>query len=257
MDAGAHDAGSDAEISSHDAGKGPPDSGHDAGKGPVDAGHDARVADVGVDVHEAAVIYASTCAELKLSDGTAEETLYVGGNAAKPWAATCVTSDGGTVSKTYLSLPSGNVSAYPSGGCATSATTGVSTTWSKVLIDPTTFIVTTNDTSFSSSTGTTKEVSGNGTVSNTYDVMFFASARSCQPGTFAKGSVNLTGTSFVVAGSQTFTVQGSSASGSGVTTGENTAIEVEGYPAGISPCSSAGDYYTNAGGACLQLVYSP
>ncbi len=207
---------------------------------------------------EASSAHAIACSDLALPNGTATETLYVGGDPTRPWTATCVTAGG--VSKTYLPLPTGNVSAYPAGGCATAmgGGSGVVSTYSRVLFDPATLTVDTTDSSGATSTGTTHEVSGNGSVVKDYTVMLFASARSCsQGGPAAKGSITLTGTHFVVAASQLFPVQGSSASGSGATNGAVTSLTVTGYPAGISPCSSTTDYYTDTGGKCLVLTYAP
>jgi hypothetical protein len=132
------------------------------------------------------------------------------------------------------------------------------TTYSMVLFDPTTLLVDTSNMTGATSTGATFETSGNNTVHHQYNSMPFASARTClNKAPAAVGTINLTGTHFVVDPSQTFTVQGSAATGSGTTVGEMTTLSVEGYPAGISPCSSVTDYYTDVGGTCLKLAYSP
>jgi hypothetical protein len=232
LDAGVRDAGT-PETGAHEAG--------------IDAG----APDTGAPSP-------ASCTDLNLGQGTSTQTLYLGHDPTKPWTATCVKA--GAVTKTYLTLPTGNASSYPVGGCAsaTGGSTGVVSTYSRVLFDPATLTVDTSDSSGATSTGHTHETSGNGTVNNTYDVMLFASARSCvQAGTPAQATVNLTGTHFVVDPAQAFPVQGSSASGSGQTAGAATTLSVNGFPAGISPCGSASDYYTNVGGACLKLAYAP
>jgi hypothetical protein len=248
VDAGQVDAGN-GDARGVDAGH--LDAGHlDAGH--HDSGHDAHVAaDTGVD---AGILYATTCAELSLADGKHTTTLYLGGDPAKPWTATCVTS-GGT-SKTYLPLPAGNMSSYPVGGCgtATSGNAGVVTTWAMVLFDPTTMMVTTNDLTGANSTGSTSETSGNGSFTHQYDVMYFASGRSCVTTTATVATVNLSGTSFVVDPSQTFPVQGYESSGSASTSGTTTTLKVQGFPGEISACN---DYYSDVGGACLKLAYAP
>ena len=229
-----------------------------AGASDARAGRDAGPAlyDAKIAASDASTSHPETCAELNLAAGQKTVTLYAGGDPSKPWIATCVTTASG--SRTYLPLPSGNSSSYPLGACATAVPgnqSGVVTTWSAVQFDPTTMTVDTSDQTFASSVGATHETSGNGSFTHQYTSMPFASARSCSTQTAATGTINLQGTSFVVDASQTFPVQGADTGGGAMTSGGITTLSVTGYPAGISPCST--DYYTETGGACLKLTYSP
>jgi hypothetical protein len=226
----------------------------------VDADVDGADSAAGADSADSAdtsALYAATCAALGLPIGTQTATLYLNNDPSMAWTATCVTTN--TSSKTYLPLPTGNQSSYPLGGCATpvNGSSGVLTTWSMVRFDPTTLLVDTSDVTGATSTGATYEVSGNGSVHNQYNVMMFASARSCVTNSQNLGTVNLTGTHFVVDSSQVFLVQGFDGTGNGTTMAENTTLSVGGQPAGISPCTSVSDYYTNVGGKCLKLAYRP
>jgi len=253
-DSGDHDAGH-PEAGHPDAGH--PDAGHDAGREDAsDASEkDAHTHDAGVDT---GAVFAQACSELGLPVGTQEETLYIGHNPAMPWTALCVTTSINS-SLTYLPLPAGNQSTYPLGGCATASVnggTGVVSTYSRVLINPTTLMVDTSDSSGAISTGGTYELSGNGSFKHTYSVMLFASARSCTLGTTeGTASINLTGTHFVVASTQVFTPQGYESMGQGTTIGSETTLDVKGNSGGISSCSNVNDYYTDVGGSCLQLTY--
>jgi hypothetical protein len=131
-----------------------------------------------------------------------------------------------------------------------------------IRIDPTTLVVDTSDHTGASSVGTTHEVSGNGTFTNDYTAMPFASARSCDDATQTTpfGNVDLTGTSFAVSSTQAWNLQGFSNNGGPFggatldTPNKKVSLTVGGFPAGLSPCN---DYYTTTGGTCLQLVYSP
>jgi hypothetical protein len=196
----------------------------------------------------------ASCAEANAAGQTV--TLYVGHDPAKPWQAYC----NGTTS--YLPLPGGNVSSYPRGGCATVSTSQVVTTWSRVRIDPITFLVDTSDQTFAQSTGSTHEISGNGTYDHVYSTMPFAAARSCndQPATSPLGTVDLRGSHFSIAPTQSWSKLGYSNNGGPFAseifdaTRQHVDLEIGGFPAGISPCN---DYYTTTGGPCLQLVYGP
>jgi hypothetical protein len=205
-----------------------------------------------------ALTYPATCAEAGVSGGTV--TLYFGGNPSQPWTAVC--DNGGE----YVPLGSGNVSSYPAGGsCATDNGGSVTTTWTMIRIDPGSLIVDTSDYTGATSTGDTQEISGNGTYNHDYTQMPYASARTCVDGspTSSSASINLDQTPFAVATSQTFFLLGFSnigannkpLGGASPSSGKQIALSVGGFPAGITPCQS--DYYQTAGGACLQLVYSP
>jgi hypothetical protein len=264
-DAHADVARSSADGSHVDA-SGPPmpgDTGADSPRdsaapvdAPVDAGQimeasspDAHSRDVGAP--DVGVSHPQSCAAANATSGTV--TLYVNGNPAKPWQATCV----GTTS--YLTLTSKNYSSYPANGsCTTGA--GVVTTWTRVNVDPITLLVNTVDYSGATSVNATHEVSGDGTVMHDYIEMPYGSARTCVQGApntaGTPGAViDLTGTPFAIGGSSVFAMAGYQGSSSVAPTAGGPTVDlfIGGYPAGISPC--AGDYYTDVGGACLQLLY--
>jgi len=196
----------------------------------------------------------ASCAQVNASGQTV--TLYAGNDPAKPWQAFC----NGTA--TYLPLSAGNVSSYPAGGCATVSPSQVVTTWARVRIDPTTFIVDTSDLTYAQSTGSTHEISGNGSYNHVYSTMPFAAARSCndRAATTPLATVDLRGTPFSIAPTQSWNPQGYSNNGGPFasetfdTTRQHVDLEIGGFPAGLSPCN---DYYTTTGGPCLQLVYGP
>jgi hypothetical protein len=235
------DAGVDAPTDS----AAPRDAGDAEEASTSDGGHrDAGAPDVGAPHPE-------SCAAAGVASGTV--TLYVNGDPAKPWQATCV----GTTS--YLTLANKNYSSYPANGSCTTGT-GVVTTWTRINVDPTTLLVNTVDYTGATSVNTTHEVSGNGTVTHEYTEMPYASARTCVQGapstTGTPGAViDLTGTPFAIGGTSAFTTAGYMGSSSVAPTAGGPTVDlfIGGYPAGISPCGD--DYYTDVGGACLQLLY--
>lgn len=232
----------DAPVSDAREGGSPLDH-HVVEVGAPDVSHrDARPADAGRDQ---GTPNPATCAEAHATSGTV--TLYVGGDHAKAWQAEC------TSGATYLILMNTNYSTYPTGPCATGNT--VTTTWTKVAIDPTSLIVDTSDFTGATSMGNLTETTT--TYSTTYTRMPYGSARTCGdllsttgPGA---GAIDLTGTPFTVAAGD-FTANGYlKMSQVNVTNnGSKAALYIGGDPAGISPCAS--DYYTNVGGPCLQLA---
>lgn len=184
-------------------------------------------------------------------------TLYVGNDPAKPWKAHC-----GNAGETYLVLPAGaiaNWSVYPSGGCAEAqGPAWARTGWNRVRIDPTTFVVTTNDFAGATSFGDTHEVSGDGAIDFHYRSMPFASGRSCrEDDTLVVARVDLSETPFRVAGDNTYVTEGFRGQGANDLKSNGAVLElkVRGYPAGIHACPG-GDYYQKTGGVCLKLVYA-
>jgi hypothetical protein len=261
-------AGADAGggLPSHDGGAVPSDGAAAAtsdaridGPGAPDAvTHDAAYEAAPADA-QAAPPLPATCDEADAGSGTSTTTLYVGGDPSEPWTAVC---SGG---KAYLPLTAkANVSTYPAGGCATPQPASVTTTWSMVRLDPVTLLVDTSDFSGASSSGDTHEVSGNGSYVHDYARMPYGAARSCDDQDHSKAfaTIDLGGTPFAVADTQTWQLQGWSNNNAGnlpygranPPSGRTVSLTVGGFPAGISPCN---DFYQTAGGACLQLVYSP
>jgi hypothetical protein len=207
--------------------------------------------------------YPTSCAQAGADSGTQDVTLYVGGDPSKPWTAHC---SGG---KEYLPLGTAgsNFSSYPSGGCAAKANgpISVTTTWTMLRIDPVMLVVDTSDYTGATSTGDTKETSGNGTVNTNYTEMPYASGRSCvdQNPSAATAAIDLSSTPFAVDTSQAWYLPGYSNNnmnntpfgGASPASGKTLSLLVGGFPGGITPCQT--DYYQTKGGACLQLVYSP
>jgi hypothetical protein len=246
-------ASSDAGNTADGPAVGAPDASLDA-----PAVSDAHGTEVGPPDAPVGPTYPATCAEADAGSGSLTTTLYVGGDPGKPWTAVCMGANA------YLAVSSKtNVSSYPTAGCATTQATAATTTWSMVRIDATTLVVDTSDYTGASSTGDTHEVSGNGSYVYDYARMPYGAARSCddQSPTKAFATVDLGGTPFVVASTQTWQVQGWSNSdpgnapyGSASAKSRTVSLSVGGFPAGISPCD---DFYQTTGGACLQLAYSP
>jgi hypothetical protein len=200
----------------------------------------------------------ASCTDVPAAANT-DVTLYVAHDMTKPWGAYC-----GPAGETYLRLPAGaanNYSSYPDGNCAsqgTGAATSVKTTWTRVRIDPVSFLVTTNDYAGSTSTGSTREQSGNGTIDYTYVKMPFATGRTCENQSPKKtvAKVDLTGTKFRVVAN--FLSEGFNATGSATTNAGVTTLAVNAYPGGMHSCGPGGtDYYQRNGGKCLQLEYVP
>ena len=104
---------------------------------------------------EPAEIIAASCEQLRSGDPMLKDgdyTLYVGSDRASPWKAYCVMSV--MPALTYLPLSTENnrnFSQYTAGGSAPG--TDVRTSYSRVLIDPTTFTINTGDQRFATSTG--------------------------------------------------------------------------------------------------------
>jgi hypothetical protein len=88
----------------------------------------------------------------------------------------------------------------------------------------------------------------------------FGSGRSCVSGTAQTvATIDLTGTHFALAASQTWTPDGFSAGAQAAINPQRTmaTITATGFPVGASPCAPNVDYYTLNGGTCLHLEYVP
>lgn len=184
--------------------------------------------------------------------------LYFDGDFMKPYSAHCSAD-----LKTYIALEGSNLSSYPVGGCGTltpDAQVSVMTIWQMVRFDTQMHAIDTGDYTFAASTGGTHETSGNGTVNHDYLRIPFGSGRSCIPGTARTvATIDLTGTHFALASSQTWATDGFDAATEAAINPQRTqaTITAEGFPTGASPCAPLADYYTLTGGTCLQLEYVP
>jgi hypothetical protein len=222
---------------------------------------DAPVTDIDAPMIDAIPkVYDATCAEIGESAADTDVTLYLDHDPNKPWAAHCH----GSSPDTYLLLGAAtNTSSYPAGGCATASQDGdnqsVMTVWTMVRFDPVTRIVTTGDYFGAKSTGSTHEVSGNGSVVTDYAHIPFATGRTCSTSQRSLAAVDLSKTKFAIAMGQPWTLDGFSPSGMPAVSGdrEKVSFNIGGFPVGASPCAPNFDYYTTTGGPCLTLAYAP
>src|SRR5262249_40189718 len=153
------------------------------------------------------------------------------GDPMKPYSAHCSAD-----LRTYLPLDEPNQSSYPVGGCsalAPNATVGVTTTWQMVRFDTVMHAIDTGDYMFATSTGGTHESSGNGTFEHDFLNIPFGSGRSCINGTAQMvATIDLTGTHFALAASQTWTADGFSATAQATINPQRTkaTIMATGFP---------------------------
>lgn len=173
-------------------------------------------------------------------------TLYLGGDASKPWRAFCT-----TVGVEYLSLTSAaNYAQYSSPG------SNVRTTYTKLRIIPAANggSIDIDDKTYATSTGS---LDHDGT---TVTSMAYGCAMDCEGSSSASGvaSIDLTGTPFVV--TETFANRGSSAQGTSNVQGGGRIVSLTGggncgwrgpQPVPYNPFNSIGSM------AILELGYSP
>lgn len=201
---------------------------------------------------------ASSCVALGSNSANKNVQLYLDGDAMKPYSAYCSTD-----LRTYIQLEGPNLSSYPVGGCSTlapNATVGVKTTWQMVRFDTVVHAIDTGDYMFATSTGGTHESSGNGVFEHDFLSIPFGSGRSCISGTVQTvAMIDLTGTHFALAVSQTWTADGFSVGTQAAINPQRTkaTITAMGFPVGASPCAPNVDYYTLNGGTCILLEYVP
>lgn len=146
--------------------------------------------------------YPQTCRELATTKPDATDgsyTLYLGGDAARPWTAYC--KDLGTQAPTeYLTLPAtsptngnGNFAQYTAGGNAPGS--DVRTIYQRVRLDPLRLLVDVSDRTYASSSGSLLHYRA------TLTAVPFATAHDCLAPDSATGlgRIDLTGTPFAVA----------------------------------------------------------
>ncbi len=198
----------------------------------------------------------SNCEQLRadkptLTDGARK--LFISGDKTKPWDAYCVMSV--LPALTYLQLnnvaANQNFSQYTAGGPSTG--TNVKSNYTRVLIDPSTLKIDTNDKRFATSTGTLKHGAANVTS------MPYATAMGCVGGN-ANGMANidLTGTKFAVA-MGALALGGSGPVGMTTPTpdGQVRVLNMTGGGScGWNAPTGAFDPFNNSGSP-LQLVYFP
>lgn len=199
----------------------------------------------------------SSCEQLRadnpaLTDGT--RTLFIGGTKTKPWDAYCVMSTSPAL--TYLTLTNVggnfNFSQYTAGGA--SPGTNVRTSYTRVLIDPASLKIDTNDKRFATSTGSLNH-SSNTLVTE----MPFAYAMGCvNASANGQANIDLTGTKFAV-GTGAVGIAGNTPLGTTTPTpnGQVRAVNMTGggFCGWNGAVGSSGPF--NSSGAPLQLVYFP
>lgn len=199
----------------------------------------------------------ATCAELAAGSptplGDGDYTLYVMGDAAKPWTAYC--KDMATSPKDYLALSAvganSNYSQYTAGGA--SPGTSVRTNYTKlhVVSNAGGLLVDIGDQTFATSTGSVSS-------STTVTAMPYGVAADCSGGGSATGlgNIDLTGTRFGVAPSAF--VQGGNDPGGVATydgTGQVISLTGGGFCGWTVSAPDLFNPYNQVGGPHLPLTY--
>ncbi|HEX8113051.1 MAG TPA: GON domain-containing protein [Kofleriaceae bacterium] len=202
----------------------------------------------------------TSCGDIKshvsgAADGT--YTLYLGGDARKPWQAHCAGMANNP--REYLSLTGANFAQYTHGG--NSPGTDVKTTFTKVRFDPATMKIDSSDRSFATSTGMLDH-SGSGTMVTS---MPYGVAMDCIGNNSAAGvaQIDLTGTSFTLSSGNMFIKAGNHAGGNVQVSPDNLHATINGGgdcgwagPMNI-PSNPFNNTVTSANGTLLQLSYAP
>ena len=186
-----------------------------------------------------------------------EYTLYVDGDAGRPWQAWCADMHGTPAEYLLLSLtgPGYNYSEYVP-GAGQASVTPVRTTYSRVRIDPHDLLVDVGDKTFSSSSG--QLMHGDTLVTS----MPYGAAMDCVT-TYSmsgRGNIDLRGTPFTASTDQFF-VDGYAAEGMVASDPKGQVIDLyaggacgyilpEEFPEFMEPVNNWGDFY-------LQLEYAP
>lgn len=206
--------------------------------------------DVDNDCDASSLCVAESCADVADEPGAVdgEYTLYIGGDAEKPWTAYCVDLAG--EARTYLTLVAvgsdRNFAQYTAGGAASG--TDVRTVFTRVRIDPSSLLVDIDDLSFASSTGQLQH--GGDLVT----AMPYGAASSCDHTASGVANVDLTGTPFKLA--DPFCTGGFQATGGVVFSQGDQVADVTGggYCGWSSPDCTYGPH-TLTNGSVLDLAY--
>jgi hypothetical protein len=195
----------------------------------------------------------ASCQEVKNANPSAVDgqyTLYISGDASKPWTAWCHNMAGTPAE--YLSLSSTgssvNFSQYTA-GYNNGGGSDVRTLFSKIRIDPATLRVNTGDQTFSTSSGLLWH--GDAVTS-----MSYAAAMNCDFGNPGLGNVDLRGTSFSVTPGQ-FVVVGWYGSGGATYSSDNRVVDLWNRGECGWMSVQGADHPFNGRGAQLQLQYAP
>jgi hypothetical protein len=205
------------------------------------------------------VCYApATCADVKAHVQAAADgdyTLYLGGNASKPWTAFCAHM--ATTPLEYLSLTGANYAQYTAGGA--SPGTDVRTTYTKVRFDPATLKIDIGDRAYATSQGMLDH-SGSGTMVTS---MPFAVAMDCRAANSRTGAalIDLTATAFALTGANEFAEGGNNANSSVqlMNNNQRATISGGGFCGWNAPTGSPVDPFNDnvTAGALLGVVYQP
>lgn len=197
-----------------------------------------------------------TCGDIKSHVAGATDntyTLYVGGDAGKPWNAFCAGMSG--TPHEYLSLTGTNFAQYSAGGA--SPGTDVKTTYSKVRFDPANQKIDISDRTFATSAGMLNHDGMAQVTSMPYGV-----AMDCVGNKSATGmaQIDLTGASFALTGPNEFARGGNMSGGSVQLAANNRQATITGggFCGWVAPAGApTNPFNNNANGTRLQLVYAP
>lgn len=206
-----------------------------------------------------------SCADIKAkipdaSDGT--YTLYLDGDAGKPWDAYCAGM--ADTPREYLTLTGMNLAQYTTGGRAGGS--NVTTTYSKVRFVATSHRIDIADRAFATLAGKLSHPDNRGVIQVTS--MPYAVAMDCAAGIGSSSKshtgvawIDLTGTHFALIGDQQFAPQGNNEAGTAELSHSNQQVKLTGggncgwmAPVGV-PSNPFNDNVRN--GALLELVYLP
>jgi hypothetical protein len=200
----------------------------------------------------------ATCADVKLHVPTAADgsyTLYLGGNASKPWQAYCAGM--ATAPLEYLSLTGANSAQYTAGG--DSPGTNVKTTYTKVRFDPASLKIDIRDRAFATSQGMLNH-SNTGTMVTS---MPYGVAMDCRTNNSSTGValIDLTGTAFALTGQAGFAAGGNQAGSSFQPSNNNQRATLAGggFCGWNAPTGTPGNPFNDnvTDGKLLTLVYQP
>ena len=197
-----------------------------------------------------------TCADIKSHVPGATDntyTLYLGGDAGKPWKAFCAGM--ATTPHEYLSLTGMNFAQYNSGGA--SPGTDVKTTYSKVRFDPATLKIDISDRTFATSMGRLNHANSGTMVTS----MPYSVAMDCRGDNSATGmaQIDLTATAFALTGTNEFAQDGNNAGGNvAMPDNQHATINGGGFCGWSAPVGAPSNPFNdNANGTLLPLVYAP
>lgn len=197
----------------------------------------------------------SSCADLLAIDAASTDgtfTLYFDGDGSKPWTAYCADMAGMPALYAQLTMtgPDQNFSQYTAGG--SSPGTDVRTNYTRVRIDPSTYLIDISDQRFSSSAGALTH-SGNEDVSS----MPYGVAMSCDSGPSGVANINLQGTPFAV--DNAFCQAGYQAEGSVTFSDSDQVVTIAGGGGcgWTAPAPCPFNPYNSTGGSILSLTYAP